>query len=159
MELGHIRQTDLQLALDIQASENSKRDLVKILIDQHLINEKTLLQIRALKRGLPYIEPEFSEIDRTLFSKAPIKWYAEHRLIPLQHEAQGTRIAFADPHNQQDLEAARQVYGHNLLRAVTCNASIELVIEWVKRGNKKEETVSSLESVAVKMVNKIILRR
>jgi len=157
VELGHIRQTDLQLALDIQASENSKRNLDKILIDQCLIDEKTLIQIRALKLGVPYIEPDFSEIDRTLFSKAPIKWYVEHSLIPVRHEGHGVRIAFVDPHNKQNLEAARQLYGNNLLCAITSNTYLEKVIEWLKRGTKKGETVSSSESAAVKLVNKIIL--
>ena len=78
VELGHIRQTDLQLAFDIQASENPKRDLDKILIDQCLINEKTLMQVTALRNGVPYIEPDFSEIDRTLFSMASIKWCVDH---------------------------------------------------------------------------------
>ena len=70
IELGHIHQTDLKLAIDMQTNENSKRDLDKILIDQGLIDEKTLMQTWALKFGIPYIEPAFSEIDRTLFSMA-----------------------------------------------------------------------------------------
>jgi type IV pilus assembly protein PilB len=53
VELGHIHQADLQLAKDIQTSENSKRDFDKILIDQGLIDEKTLMQTRALKLGIP----------------------------------------------------------------------------------------------------------
>jgi hypothetical protein len=77
VELGHIHQADLQLAKDIQTSENSKRDFDKILIDQGLIDEKTLMQTRALKLGIPYIEPTFSEIDRALFSMAPIKIFIE----------------------------------------------------------------------------------
>ena len=157
VELGHICQADLQLALDIEATENSKRDLDKILIDQHLIDEKTLMQVTALKLGVPYIEPDFSEIDRTLFSLGSIRWCIDHRFIPVRHEDHGVRVAFADPHNKQDLEAARRIYGNNLLRAVTSNASVEKAIEWVKRGNKKEETASSTESAAVKVVNKIIL--
>ena len=157
VELGHIRQADLQLALDIQANEKPNQDLDKILIDQRLIDEKTLMQTRALKLGLPYIEPEFSEIDRTLFAMAPINWYAEHQLIPVRREANGVRIAFADPDNDQNMAAAKQVFGDNFLRAVTSRASVEKVLEWVKRGNKKEKTESSVESAAVKLVNKIIL--
>ena len=160
VELGHIRQTDLQLALDIQASEKSDQNLDKILIDQRFVNEKTLMQIKALKLGLPYIEPDFSKIDRTLLSMAPIKWYAEHRLIPVRRETNGVRVAFADPHNEGDLEAARQVYGDNFLRAVTSTASVEKVIAWIRRGNTKQDntsSASSAESAAVKLVNKIIL--
>ena len=52
VELGHIHQKELQLAIDIQASENSKRKLDTILIEQGLIDDKTLLATRALKLGI-----------------------------------------------------------------------------------------------------------
>ncbi len=97
VELGHIGQTDLKLALDIQANDNLKRDLDKVLIDQALLDEKTLLQTKALKVGLPYIDSDFSEIDRTLLSMAPVRWFSAHRLIPVRREANGVRIAFVDP--------------------------------------------------------------
>ena len=157
VELGHIRQADLQVASDIQASENSKQDLDKILVDQHLIDEEALIQIRALKLGIPYIEPDLSNIDRTLFSMAPIKWYEKHNLMPVRREEQAFRIAFADPYSKQDLEAARQVFGNNLLPAIASKEFLGKVIELAKRGNKKEETASSIESATVKLVNKIIM--
>ncbi len=157
VELGHIHQKDLKLAIDMQTSENSKRGLDKILIDQGLIDEKNLMQTKALKFGLPYIEPAFSELDRTLFSMAPIKWYVKHNLIPVRREGQRIMVASANPDNKQDLEAARQIYGTNLLHAITSKALVEKVIEWVKRGNKNGGTASSSESLAVNLVNKIIL--
>ena len=157
VELGHIDQSDLQLSIDIQTSENSKRDLEKILIDQGLIDEKTLMATRALKLGIPYIEPTFSEIDRTLFSKAPIKWYVKHNLIPVRRKGQRILVATANLDDKQDLEAARQIYGTNLLHAITSKALVERVIEWVKRGNKIEGTTSRSESLAINLVDKIIL--
>jgi type IV pilus assembly protein PilB len=157
IELGHIHQTDLKLAIDMQTNENSKRDLDKILIDQGLIDEKTLMQTWALKFGIPYIEPAFSEIDRTLFSMAPIKWYVKHDMIPVRREGQRILVASANPDNKHDLEAARQIYGANLLHAITSKALIEKVIKWVKRGNKTGGTASSNESLAVNLVDKIIL--
>jgi type IV pilus assembly protein PilB len=156
VELGHIHQTDLQLAKDIQTSENSKRDFDKILIDQGLIDEKALMQTRALKLGIPYIEPAFSEIDRTLFSMAPIKWYVKHNLIPVRREGQKILVASANPDSKQDLEAARQIYGTNLLHAITSKAILERVIEWLKRGKKKDKTASSIESLTVNLADKII---
>jgi len=157
VEVGYIRQADLQLAFDIKANENEKRSLEKILIDQCLIDEKTLVQIRALKFGTPYIEPDLSEIDQTLFSRASIKWYEDNSLIPVRKEQDKVLIAFVDPKNNQNLEAAKQVYGKNIKSAITCKDYHKKVIEWIKKGAKKGETISPSKSAAVTLVNEIIL--
>ena len=86
VELGSLRQKDLQLALDVQTGENSARPFEQILIDQGLIEENTLWQTKALKLGLPYVEPDMSEIDRSLFSLAPANWFRKHNLTPIRRE-------------------------------------------------------------------------
>ena len=155
-ELGHIHQNELQLASDILLSENSKRSFDTILIEKGLIDEKTLMATKALKLGIPYMEPTFSEIDRTLFSMAPVKWYIKHNLIPLRREGQKILVASANPDNETDLKAARQIFGINFLLALTSNEILKKVIEWVQRGTKTEDGATNRESTAVRLVDKIV---
>ncbi len=157
VELGHIRRADLQLALDMRANDNSQRDLDQILVDQCLIDEETLIRMQALKLGVPFVEPDFSEIDRRLFSKAPLNWYVKHGLIPLARESNRVRIAFVDPQKIQNLGDAKQIFGSDLLCSMTSRTYFEKVIEWVKRDSKKRESISTTESEAVRLVDKIIL--
>ena len=157
VELGYIDNSELHVAMDIQAAETSKRDLDGILVDQNLIGEKELMQVWALKLGLPYIEPQFSQIDHKLFRMAPIKWYSEHNLIPMQHEDRGIRIAFANPHFEQQLETARQVFGNGILPAIISKSALGKVLEWARRESKKPESASSSDNAVVKLVNRIIL--
>ena len=157
VELGHIRNSDLKVAMDINAEEKSKRGLEVILIDQQLINEQVLMQAWALKLGVPYIEPQFSDIDEKLFSKVPIKWYSKHNLIPLYPEGQGIRVVFANPYYKQELEAAKQVLGNKILPAITSKDALEKVLELARRADKKTEPLASNESSIKKLVNSIIL--
>lgn len=157
VELGHLDRKDLQLALNVQASENSKHNMDKILVDQGGISEKTLLETKALKLGIPYIEPGYAEIDRALFTMAPIKWCIKHNLIPVRREKNGIRIAFAEPDNKQDLEAARRVYGKSLLPSITSKAVLKKTFEWIKRISTKAGSVSSSDSEAVHLADRIIL--
>ncbi len=106
VELGYIKSHDLQRALGVQADEKNSRKLGEILLEHRLIEEQVLLEVLSLQMGFPQIEPEFAEIDPKLFSRAPAKWYEKHDVIPIQKQADGVLIAFADPLDAQDLEAA-----------------------------------------------------
>jgi type IV pilus assembly protein PilB len=157
VELGHVTEKDLKVAQAIQENDKSKKSLEKILIDQHLIDENVLMELLSLKLGVPYIEPEFGQIDPNLFSKAPIKWFAEHRLVPLKNENHKIRIAFVDPQDKQSLQAAKQVFGEGILPALTSKSALNNVLQWAERSTPEKKASTSKEGSAVKLVNKIIL--
>ncbi|MGD9057479.1 MAG: ATPase, T2SS/T4P/T4SS family, partial [Desulfobacterales bacterium] len=157
VELGHVKEKDLRVAQAIQENDKSKRNLEQILIDQHLIDEHVLMELLGLKLGLPYVEPEFGQIDPKLISKAPIKWFIKHRLVPLKNENHKVRIAFVDPQDEQSLNAAKQVFGNGILPALTSLSALNNVLQWAERINTGEKVSTSKEGVAVKFVNKIIL--
>ena len=157
LELGYVKEKDLKVAQAIQVNDKSKRSLEKILIDQHLIEEHMLMELLGLKLGVPYVEPEFSQIDPKLLSKAPIKWFAEHRLVPLKNENNGIRIAFVDPKDKQSLQAAKQVFGDIILPALTSKYVLDNVLRWAERSKSEKEASTCKEGSAVKLVNQIIL--
>jgi len=157
VELGHITEKDLKIAHEIQTNDNSKRNLEKILVDQHIIDEHVLMGVLALRLGIPYVEAGFSRIDPILFSKAPIKWLEKHQLIPIGEEEHGIRIALVDPDNKQSLQAAKEIFGNNILLAITSKNAFEKVLQRAKRDEVKTAATPADKSVTVKLVEEIIL--
>jgi len=157
VELGYLQKSDLKIAREIQAGQKTKQELDKILVDHRLIEEPILLEVTALKLGIPYVEPELSQIDRKLFAKAQYRWFEKQKLIPLAREKQGVRVAMVDYRNKKGLEAAKQLFGTKILPAITSQETLEKVIKWVKKQDQKEDTLSSDNNAIVNLVNSIIL--
>jgi type IV pilus assembly protein PilB len=138
VEMGHIEASDLRLALAIQKEEKSKRKIGEILIDNQLIEEQVLVETLSLQHGLPFITPEWSTIDRKLFTKVPLKWYEKHHLLPIRADGVKIIVAFDDPLNQEDHQAARQVFGDSIIPVVACKSAIkEVVLKAQRREMKK----------------------
>ena len=110
VEMGHIQAFDLQRALAIQREEKSQRKIGEILLDNQLIEEQVLVETLSLQHGLPYVEPEWSSIDHKLFARVPLKWYEKHHLLPIRSDGVKIIVAFADPLDQDEHQAARQVF-------------------------------------------------
>ena len=86
LELGHIREEDLEFALRVQGEVTPKRKLGEILLEHRLVDEHVLLETLSMQLNLPAVEPDSSSVDRKLFSRVPFKWYDTHRLLPLRAE-------------------------------------------------------------------------
>ena len=89
VELGYIQPDQLQRALSIQADDKNSRKLGEILLEHRLIDEQVLIEVLSLQMGFPQVEPEFTEIDPKLFSRAPAKWYERHQVVPIQKQEDG----------------------------------------------------------------------
>lgn len=156
VELGYIKTVDLQRALNIQADEKNRRKLGEILMEHRLIDELVLIEVLSLQMGFPQVEPEFSEIDPKLFGKAPAKWYENHDVIPIQKEADGILIAFADPLDGKDLEAVKQVFGNKYLPAIARKTAIRRAISRCQSGNLKKEISASDENSIIRLADEIL---
>ena len=110
LELGIISEADLRRAYEIHKSSQPPKKIGQILVEQNFIGERQLLDVLSLQLGLPVVDPEFVEIDRELFSKIPAAWYTSHKLIPIRTDEDGkVVVAFADPLDRFDVEAAQQI--------------------------------------------------
>ncbi|MGD9183430.1 MAG: GspE/PulE family protein [Desulfobacterales bacterium] len=157
VEMGHIQASDLQRALAIQREEKSKRKIGEILVDNQLIEEQVLVETLSLQHGLPYVEPEWSSIDRKLFTRVPLKWYEKHHLLPIRADGVKIMVAFADPLNQDEHQAARQVFGDNIIPVVACKSAIKEVVAKAQRGEMKKQISAMDEQFIVRLVDDIIL--
>jgi type IV pilus assembly protein PilB len=156
VELGYLKSHDLQRALNIQADEKNSRKLGEILLEHHLIDEQVLIEILSLQMGFPLVEPEFSEIDQKLFSRAPAKWYESHAVIPIQKQADGILIAFADPLDGNDLEAVKQIFGDKFVPAIARRNSIKRAVGNCHSGNIKKDLAASDENSIVRLADEIL---
>ena len=157
VEMGHIEASDLSLALAIQKEEKSKRKIGEILVDNQLIEEQVLVETLSLQHGLPYITPEWSTIDRKLFAKVPLKWYEKHHLLPIRSDGVKIIVAFDDPLNQEDHQAARQVFGDNIIPVVACKSAIKEVVLKAQRREMKKQISTMDEQFIVRLVDDIML--
>ena len=157
VELGHINTSDLQTALAIQAEEKSKRKLGKILVERQLIQEQVLVEALSLQLAVPFVQPKWDRIDHKVFAQVPLKWYETHQLIPIQANGSAITVAFADPLDQEELQAARQVFGDHIVLAIACKSAIQEVVLKAQRTEMKNQISSMDEQFIIKLVNDIIL--
>jgi type IV pilus assembly protein PilB len=157
VELGYIKSDDLQHALKIQADEEHRRKLGEILLEQRLIDEQVLFDALSSQMGFPQIEPEFTEIDPKLFARAPAKWYESHDVIPVQKQADGVLIAFADPLDGQDLEAVKQVFGDKFIPAIARKSAIKRAVNRCQSGDLKKELSASDENAIIRLADELLL--
>ena len=157
MELGHIRATDLQTAIRIQAEEKSRRKLGEILVDHQFIEERLLLETLSLQLRVPFLEPTWGSIDHKLFAKVPLKWYEAHHLLPIRAEGMAIIVAVADPLDQNELQAARQVFGENIIPAIASKSAIKEVVMKAQRREMKKQLSTMDENFIVKLVEDILL--
>ena len=157
VELGYIGASDLQTALRIQADEKSKRKLGEILVENQLIEERVLVETLSLQLGVPFLEPTWDTIDHKLFAKVPLKWYEAHHLLPIRAEGTAVIVAFTDPLDQNELQAARQVFGDNTIPAIACKSAIKEVVMKAQRREMKKQISAMDEKFIVKLVEDILL--
>lgn len=156
VELGYIGDADLQLAFAIQEEEKPRKKLGEILVKHNFIDERELIEVLSIQLGLPVIEPEFMEIDTDLISRVSPTWYDTHKLVPVRREDGKILIAFADPLDSYDKEAAERIFGTKLIPAIALKSSIQGAVQRYQRGRKSSLTSVDEDSV-VGIVNSMIL--
>lgn len=156
LELGHITENDLKVACQIQ-SKNTSKKIGQILVEQNCITERNLIEILSLQLAIPVIDPEFTEIDVHLFAKAPPTWYRFHALIPIRVEDGKILVAFPDPTDRSDIEAARQMFGREVVPCIAQSDSIARAVQRLVRIQKSHSQARSDRDSAVGVVNAVIL--
>jgi type IV pilus assembly protein PilB len=156
VELGRIREADLQIALKIQAEAKSRRRLGEILLERRLIDERSLIEVLSLQMGFPYVEPDFTEIDTKLFHRVPPKWYESHSFVPVRLEDGKPLIAFSDPMDKNELAAAREIFGAHIVVAIARRSSIERAVKRVQHVKQRERISPADENSIIALVDSII---
>jgi len=154
VELGHIRQSELDAALSIQQEDKSQK-LGGVLVEYGFIDEHRLMEILATKLGYPFVEPVFADIDRDLLALVPARVFSRHSFIPVARENDHIVIAFADPLDLEDHEAADRVFGRKIVPAIGTRQAIREVIELHRRGARRRAAEVADDSTIIGIVNSL----
>jgi type IV pilus assembly protein PilB len=155
VELGDIQPAELDAALAIQ-KQHTELKLGDILVEYGFIDEHRLVEILATKLGYPFVEPLFADIDRDLLAQVPAKVFALHSFVPVDRRGDQVVIAFVDPLNLGDHEAADRVFGRQILPAIATREAIREVIELSRRGARRGQVKQADDSTIIGIVNKLL---
>ena len=136
VELGHIRESDLQKALAAQREDKEHRKLGEILVETHLISEQRLTEVLADLLGFPYVEPRIADIEHKLLRKIAPKWCAQHCFVPLSCKDNKVVVAFHDPLDMAGRTAAQQMLSSEIEPAIARKSLIRETIEAIERGGR-----------------------
>jgi type IV pilus assembly protein PilB len=154
VELGHIRQSELDATLSIK-QEDKSRKFCAVLIEYGFIDEHRLMELLATKLGYPFVEPVFTEIDRDLLAMVQAKVFSRLSFIPVSKENGHIVIAFADPLDLEDHEAADRVFGRKIIPAIGTRQAIREVIELHRRGARHSAAEVADDSTIIGIVNSL----
>ena len=162
VDLGYMTKENLSLAMTIQAETTPKRRLGEVLVERRFIDERILIEVLSLQLGFVQIEPDAVDIDMKLFARAPAKWYQSNHFIPIRMEDGRPLIAFSDPLDAEDQDAAKQVFGTEITSAIARSSAIKQAIKRCQAGSSRENDVkpddNSVKGLVARMIRAAIDR-
>lgn len=157
VELGHIDEENLSVALRIQSDNKNKKKLGEILVDRNFISEEVLAEMLAIQLGIKKIGLKSFDIDEKLFFRVPAKWYDTYNFIPIREENNEVMVAFADPFDPKEVHAAQEIFGRNIVIAVAAKSDIKYSTKKIQSNRNAVKKNSIDENSIVKLVNNVIL--
>ncbi len=155
VELGYIRESELEMALALHAERPGSR-LGSIIVESRLLSEEDLVHVLSMQLGFERLDPLGSAPDPDVIRLAPIRWYRANDLLPVGQRAGSILVAFADPLNQQQVETARRVFGPRIVIGIACRSEIHKAIERVENVRRPVAAGAVSENVVVQTINQII---
>lgn len=158
VELCLITNRDLDLVLQLQKKEKPMRKLGELLVAHNLIEERKLIAELSLLLGFPFVEPDVTKIEPDLLRRGSITLYRTHSFFPVRLETGKVVVAFADPMDPRDIDAAAEAMGMPVVPAITTQLSINAAIAHLENDKKADTPIAAEtgESV-VTLLNTIIM--
>ena len=156
VELGHIRPAELEAALAMQQAGGARRKLGDLLVEHGFIDEPQLVEILASQLGFPFVVPQYQRIDRELLRQMPPKLFSRNSFLPVEKRAGKIVVAFADPLDREDCEAAERIFGRQLLPAIAPRQALREAAELHRRGIQRTPAPAANDSTVVGLVNSLL---
>jgi type IV pilus assembly protein PilB len=156
VELGVLSASQLQAALALQKETSGKR-LGEVLVENHFVSEEQMVDVLALQLGFPLYDDQLTSLDRRLARRAPTDWYRKHECLPIREEDGQVLIAFADPMNSATVDAARRLFGGNVVPGIARRMTIKAAIDRLESAKGSPDTSASENSV-VRLANELLER-
>jgi type IV pilus assembly protein PilB len=156
VELGYLRETDLEMALSLQ-KEKPNTKLGRILMDNHLLSEEDLIEALSFQLGFENMEPMLAVPDLEALKLAPIAWFRSRDCVPLGKRDGAALIAFADPLDRTVVAAARRMFGNNLVVGIAHLEEIQQALNRLEAAKAGRPAVQNTESLVVQTVNEMLI--
>lgn len=153
LELGRIRPGELEAALAIQQEPGERRKLGEILVEYGFIDEPPLIEILAGQLGYPFVVPQLTQVDRELLRQVPPKMFSRNGFLPVQRREGQILVAFTDPLDMEDREAADRIFGRRVLPAIAPRQAIREVLELYRRGMRRAPVPEADDTTVIGLVN------
>jgi len=108
VELGYLRESDLRMALSLHMEKPGFK-LGRILVENHFLAEEDLVEVLSFQLGFENLTPTRFPPDPEFLRLAPISWFRSRDCIPLERRDGKVLMAFADPMDKVQIEAARSL--------------------------------------------------
>jgi type IV pilus assembly protein PilB len=155
VELGYLKQSELQAALGLQREGDNCKMLGEILVEQRFIEEYTLAEVVAFQLGYRYIDVDPADIDRSLLGRVPPHWIGQHCFIPIKEEDGKVLVAIADPLNVEARKTAEKLFGTETIFAIATLKGIREAFSTLKRGISQGDGPAIDEHTVTGIVNSI----
>ncbi len=155
VELGFLKESDLKLALALQ-KERPDTKLGAILVENHLIGEDQLIQVLSIQLGFERLDPLNASPDPQIVHLAPFKWLRTNDLIPIGRRDGSIVVAFSDPINAKHIEAAKRIFGADLIVGIASAGEIHEAIDRAESKKTKPTSYVLNENIVVQTVNQIL---
>ena len=154
VELGLINDNDVETAIRLQKDAVAKKTIGEVLVEEGLIEERSLLEVLSYELGLPYYELEISRMDPHLL-KSPSPEVLPSSISADWHTDGKVTVAFVDPANRESLDAAETIFGK--VKPVICSKSdFHKILGAIEREAALAKTSQPDEKSVVEVVNSII---
>lgn len=127
-EYGYINEEQLQIALDAQKKDRSKR-LGEHLIDLGFVSEQQMLEALSDKLAEPLVSLENIDFDINAVKKIPEAMAQKYNVIGYAFNDNVLTVATSDPLNYYGLEDVRLVSGCRISVSLATKADIQIAIE------------------------------
>lgn len=156
VELGYLGEAELKMALALQKERPGSR-LGSIIVESHFLPEDTLVQALAIQLGFERLNPLAGSPDPALLNLAPLRWFRSNELIPLSRRGSAVVVASADPTGSEQIEAAKRIFGENLVVGIASSSEIREAIDRIETTRTQGASTTISENVIVQTINQIII--
>lgn len=128
-EQGYINEEQLQLALDAQKNDRSKR-LGQHLIDLGFVTEEQTLQALSVKLGEPFVDMNNVNIDVEAVSRIPETLAKKYNILSTEIKGNTLGVVTSDPMNFYGFEDIRLVTGMDLAISLATTEAVKNAISY-----------------------------
>ncbi len=169
--------TEESLASGLEIHNETGKPLARVLLEEHLVDERDLVRVLAKSIGLEFVDLREFTVDPAAASLFPEYLAVRYAAVPIGFEEDRLIVAMADPANVLAIDDIRAITGREVTPKVATRGDVEEAIgrlasldtsvtdlaELAAEDSIEAQDLASLEAVAdeapvVKLVNMLISR-